>query len=270
MLHRFAIADGGVSYANRFLESKAFRAAEETGKITYAEFATDPCRTLFGRVASIFDPKLTDNCCVNVSAYAREVTAFTETTMSAALRARHAKDAWRVRLWRGLDRTNLDGAPALRCEARLPLQLHRRSRHEERLSPVPHRRRRHAVRACRHSGRAAGLHAQLRHERGSPHPYRVPLGGEPDRPQAVGQALHPELSLGGRARAGLPCRREGHGPAGAHGQGRCKLRLPSCQRLRRCRAALPSMSSSIPTRRLSISSTWRGSAPARRSPPSAR
>ena len=81
MLHRFAIADGGVSYANRFLESKAFRSAEETGKITYAEFATDPCRTLFGRVAAIFDPKLTDNCCVNVSAYARDVTAFTETTM---------------------------------------------------------------------------------------------------------------------------------------------------------------------------------------------
>jgi beta,beta-carotene 9',10'-dioxygenase len=81
MLHRFTIADGGVTYANRFLESKAFRAAEETGKITYAEFATDPCRTLFGRVAAIFDPKLTDNACVNVSAYARDVAAFTETTM---------------------------------------------------------------------------------------------------------------------------------------------------------------------------------------------
>ena len=81
MLHRFAVASGGVTYANRFLESKAFRAAEETGKITYAEFATDPCRTLFGRVAAIFDPKLTDNACVNVSAYAGELTAFTETTM---------------------------------------------------------------------------------------------------------------------------------------------------------------------------------------------
>lgn len=81
MLHRFALADGGVSYANCFLESKAFRAAKETGKISYAEFATDPCRTLFGRVAAIFDPKLTDNCCVNVSDYAREVTAFTETSI---------------------------------------------------------------------------------------------------------------------------------------------------------------------------------------------
>ena len=81
MLHRFAFAGGRVSYANRFLESKAFRAAAETGKISYAEFATDPCRTLFGRVAAIFDPKLTDNCCVNVSDYARDAVAFTETSM---------------------------------------------------------------------------------------------------------------------------------------------------------------------------------------------
>ena len=35
MLHRFGIADGKVSYANRFLQSKAYRAAEETGEITY-------------------------------------------------------------------------------------------------------------------------------------------------------------------------------------------------------------------------------------------
>jgi len=81
MLHRFALEDGGVTYANRFLKSKAFCAAEATGKISYSEFATDPCRTLFGRVAAIFDPKPTDNCCVNVSDYARETVAFTETSM---------------------------------------------------------------------------------------------------------------------------------------------------------------------------------------------
>jgi carotenoid cleavage dioxygenase-like enzyme len=46
MLHRFALADGGVTYTNRFLESKAFRAAGRPA-ISYAEFATDPC-TLFG------------------------------------------------------------------------------------------------------------------------------------------------------------------------------------------------------------------------------
>jgi carotenoid cleavage dioxygenase-like enzyme len=79
MLHRFAIADGGVTYAGRFLQSKAFRAAEATGKISYSEFATDPCRTLFERVAAVFEPKLTDNCNVNVSSYAGETVAFTET-----------------------------------------------------------------------------------------------------------------------------------------------------------------------------------------------
>ena len=66
MLHRFAFAQGRVTYANRFLASNAFRAAQETGEISYAEFATDPCRTLFGRVAALLDPKLTDNCNVNV------------------------------------------------------------------------------------------------------------------------------------------------------------------------------------------------------------
>ena len=54
MLHRFAFKDGGVTYANRFLKSKAFCAANATGKISFGEFATDPCRTLFGRVAAIF------------------------------------------------------------------------------------------------------------------------------------------------------------------------------------------------------------------------
>ena len=81
MLHRFGFKQGRVSYANRFLRSKAFTAAEATGKITYAEFATDPCRSLFGRVAAIFDPMLTDNCNVNVVGLGGETVAFTETTM---------------------------------------------------------------------------------------------------------------------------------------------------------------------------------------------
>jgi beta,beta-carotene 9',10'-dioxygenase len=81
MLHRFAFGRGRVSYSNRLLRSNAFTAAERTGKICYGEFATDPCRTLFGRIAAIFDPKLTDNCCVNVSDYGRETAAFTETSL---------------------------------------------------------------------------------------------------------------------------------------------------------------------------------------------
>lgn len=66
MLHRFAIADGGVSYRNRFLESRAYVAARKEGRIVYPEFATDPCASLFARVKSFFSPELTDNGCVNV------------------------------------------------------------------------------------------------------------------------------------------------------------------------------------------------------------
>src|SRR5262245_39619763 len=42
MLHRFSFADAGVSYANRFLETRAYRAATATGEISFSEFATDP------------------------------------------------------------------------------------------------------------------------------------------------------------------------------------------------------------------------------------
>ncbi|MGH2833821.1 MAG: carotenoid oxygenase family protein, partial [Solirubrobacteraceae bacterium] len=50
MLHRFTIEQGKVSYGNRFLESASYRAAKERGEITFSEFATDPCRSLFKRV----------------------------------------------------------------------------------------------------------------------------------------------------------------------------------------------------------------------------
>ena len=53
MLHKFDIANGNVGYANKFLDSPAFRAAKN-GKMQYAEFATDPCRSLFKRIAQIF------------------------------------------------------------------------------------------------------------------------------------------------------------------------------------------------------------------------
>ena len=91
MLHRFAFAGGRVSYANCFLKSNAFWSAAKTGKISYAEFATDPCRTLFGRVAAIFDPKLTDNCCVNVSDYARKRSPSPRRRCRCASRPRHSR-----------------------------------------------------------------------------------------------------------------------------------------------------------------------------------
>jgi beta,beta-carotene 9',10'-dioxygenase len=79
MLHRFAFDGGSVSYANRFLEGKAYRAAQEKGEISYSEFATDPCRSLFQRATSMFSPKLSDNANVNLARLGERFIAMTET-----------------------------------------------------------------------------------------------------------------------------------------------------------------------------------------------
>src|SRR3954454_24675380 len=79
MLHRFLFADGDVSYANRFLETRAYRAARTKGEIAYSEFATDPCRSLFQRVSAMFSPQLTDNANVNLTKLGERFIAMTET-----------------------------------------------------------------------------------------------------------------------------------------------------------------------------------------------
>jgi beta,beta-carotene 9',10'-dioxygenase len=81
MLHCFCLDDGSVTYSNRFLHSRSFREAMESGRIARGEFMTDPCRTLFGRIMSFFNPRLTDNACVNVSVLARQMVALTETPL---------------------------------------------------------------------------------------------------------------------------------------------------------------------------------------------
>jgi beta,beta-carotene 9',10'-dioxygenase len=79
MLHRFGFANGRVSYANRFLETRAYRAAQEDGEIVYSEFATDPCRSLFSRIFSLFSPKISDNANVNLVELGERFIAMTET-----------------------------------------------------------------------------------------------------------------------------------------------------------------------------------------------
>lgn len=83
MLHRFSFDGGCVSYANRFLRSRAYRAAEQ-GQISYSEFATDPCRSVFKRMATMFRPRLTDNCNVNLTRLGDEYIAMTETPLPIA------------------------------------------------------------------------------------------------------------------------------------------------------------------------------------------
>jgi beta,beta-carotene 9',10'-dioxygenase len=81
MLHRFSFADQSVSYANRFLETRAYRAARERGRLSYSEFATDPCRSLFQRVTSMFSPAITDNANVNLVKLGERFVAMTETPL---------------------------------------------------------------------------------------------------------------------------------------------------------------------------------------------
>jgi len=81
MLHSFSIEDGSVSYVSRFLGSRAYRAAKERGEIVYSEFATDPCRSLFSRVASLFSPKISDNANVNLMRLGERFVAMTETPL---------------------------------------------------------------------------------------------------------------------------------------------------------------------------------------------
>lgn len=79
MLHKFSFAGGRVSYANKFLETKAYREAQETGEISYSEFATDPCRSLFARAMAVFSPKITDSAKVSVARFAERYLALAET-----------------------------------------------------------------------------------------------------------------------------------------------------------------------------------------------
>jgi beta,beta-carotene 9',10'-dioxygenase len=62
MLHCFDLRSGGVTYSNRFLRSEAYCEAMAQSRIARGEFMTDPCRTLFGRVMSLFNPQAHRQC----------------------------------------------------------------------------------------------------------------------------------------------------------------------------------------------------------------
>lgn len=79
MLHKFSIQNGKVSYANKYLNTKAYQEAKATNQISYSEFATDPCRSLFHRVSAVFSPKITDSAKVNIGKIAQRYMALAET-----------------------------------------------------------------------------------------------------------------------------------------------------------------------------------------------
>ncbi len=102
MLHRFAFAGGRVAYTNRFLDSPDYRAVRERGRIGYSTFATDPCRSIFARVAARFTGGAELNANVSIGRVADQFVAWTETPLPiafdpATLRAAGVLD-WEDRL----------------------------------------------------------------------------------------------------------------------------------------------------------------------------
>ena len=81
MLHGFHFNGDTVSYSNRFVRSHSFCEAMDQGRIARGEFMTDPCRTMFGRVMTFFNPKPGDNTNVNVSVLDEQLVALTETPL---------------------------------------------------------------------------------------------------------------------------------------------------------------------------------------------
>src|SRR5258707_971308 len=81
MLHRFAFNAGNVSYMHKYLQTPNYQKAQETGKISYSEFATDPCRSIFKRVTSAFSPQESSNANVNISKIGQNFVALTETPL---------------------------------------------------------------------------------------------------------------------------------------------------------------------------------------------
>jgi carotenoid cleavage dioxygenase-like enzyme len=79
MLNRFGFADGRVAYRSRFVRSRAYAEAER-GRLTPG-FGTDPCRSLFKRVQSVFSPEFTDNPNVNLARIGERYIAMTETPL---------------------------------------------------------------------------------------------------------------------------------------------------------------------------------------------
>jgi carotenoid cleavage dioxygenase-like enzyme len=82
LVHSFEIESGCVHYMNRFIESRAYKAFRDSGELSLSEFASDPCRTRFQRIQSVFRPQLTDNPAINAYKFGDQYIALSETPMA--------------------------------------------------------------------------------------------------------------------------------------------------------------------------------------------
>ena len=202
--------------------------------MVYGEFATDPCRSLFKRVQSMFSPGgvLPDNANVNVTRLGERFIAMTETPLPVQFDP-HTLKAAGVRPYRG-PRAALDRAPAPRSRERRDAQLRRQAGRPQQLPLLRGRTRTSSKPRVIASlpVQRARLHALLRAHRALARARRVPLRRQPAGAGAVRTPVHRELPLEARARHALHARGSRH-RQGDHGlPDRCLLRLPPRQRLR--------------------------------------
>ncbi|CAL7933231.1 unnamed protein product [Xylocopa violacea] len=86
LLHRFAIANGKVTYQCRFVQTDAYRKNQAAQRIVVTEFGTkaipDPCKSIFQRVAAVFKPgDDSDNSMISVYPFCDEFYTFAETAV---------------------------------------------------------------------------------------------------------------------------------------------------------------------------------------------
>ncbi|EZA49146.1 hypothetical protein DMN91_005250 [Ooceraea biroi] len=84
LLHKFAIADGEVTYQRRFVQTEVYKRNMAAQRIVFSEFGTsatpDPCQSIFHRVATLFNPgaKMSDNSMISIYPFGDEYYTFTE------------------------------------------------------------------------------------------------------------------------------------------------------------------------------------------------
>lgn len=78
MPHRYKFEDGKVSFANRYIQSEAYKKDNATQKLNFRMSATDPMRTVKQKLFSMFHMDFTDNTNVHTLQMADEYVSLTE------------------------------------------------------------------------------------------------------------------------------------------------------------------------------------------------
>ncbi|XP_043785950.1 carotenoid isomerooxygenase isoform X2 [Apis laboriosa] len=86
LLHRFAIANGEVTYQCRFVQTDVYKKNNAAQRIVVTEFGTkavpDPCRNIFQKVAAVFKPENdSDNSMISIYPFCDEYYTFAESAV---------------------------------------------------------------------------------------------------------------------------------------------------------------------------------------------